>query len=180
MLNSTRDDKVETKSDRADSREQFWPSLRSARGFWSQIIPGRSLPRKSGQIKKKAGKQILDKNALYVIIKVMFEFGKTGYLLNELSLYSTTGLFTKTQSAEDATGPKVAGTIFFCQPAPTREQLPYIRRRTARAQRHETRQPAHTGASYSRRPGHQGRTRTPQILRMLTCATAFRSSGPDP
>jgi hypothetical protein len=43
----------------------------------------------------------------------MFEFGKTGYLLNELSLYSTTGLFTKTQSAEDATGPKVAGTIFF-------------------------------------------------------------------
>ena len=110
----------------------------------------------------------------------MFEFGKTGYLLNELSLYSTTGLFTKTQSAEDATGPKVAGTICFCQPAPTREQLPYIRRRTARAQRHETRQPAHTGASYSRRPGHQGRTRTPQILRMLTCATAFRSSGPDP
>ncbi len=112
----------------------------------------------------------------------MFEFGKTGYLLNELSLYSTTGLFTKTQSAEDATGPKVAGTIFFVnQPQRANNfRIPYIRRRTARAQRHETRQPAHTGASYSRRPGHQGRTRTPQILRMLTCATAFRSSGPDP
>ena len=48
----------------------------------------------------------------------MFEFGKTGYLLNELSLYSTTGLFTKTQSAEDATGPKVAGTIFLLSTSP--------------------------------------------------------------
>ncbi len=41
MLNSTRDEKVEKKSDRAGSREQFKPSLGSVRGFWSQVLLGR-------------------------------------------------------------------------------------------------------------------------------------------
>ncbi len=97
----------------------------------------------------------------------MFEFGKTGYLLNELSLYSTTGLFSKTQSAEDATGPKVAGTIFFCQPAPTREQLPYTVYKATDGTRTKTRDPttrthgsqllAATGASRA----HENAANTP-------------------
>ncbi len=39
-LHSTRDEKVDKKSDRGGSREQFQPGLRSARGFRSQVLLG--------------------------------------------------------------------------------------------------------------------------------------------
>ena len=40
-------------SDRGGSREQFWPSLGPVRGFWSQVLLGWGLPRKS---ENKSGK----------------------------------------------------------------------------------------------------------------------------
>ena len=61
-LNSIRDEKVDKKSDRGGSREQFWPGLRSVRGFWSQVFLGRSLPRKSKHIGEIGGNRPIEGN----------------------------------------------------------------------------------------------------------------------